>query len=114
MCKTIDLESSCTDSDKGYAIDDTCSFRVLPILITLSAYMSHFVFQTDGKRRDTVFINGIHHSLDLVALICYWKLKQKYPGWFTIFHSEVQNCIAAYNVRTWLLNIHCYSVTTVR
>ena len=44
-------------------------------------------FQSDGKRRDFIFINGIRQSLDLVALICYWKLKQKYPGWSSSFYE---------------------------
>ena len=31
--------------------------------------------------KDTaVMVNGVRQSLDLVALICYYKLKKKCPG----------------------------------
>ena len=36
-------------------------------------------FQGDGKVKD-VIVNGKKQSLDLVALICYHKLKQKCQG----------------------------------
>ena len=38
------------------------------------------VLQGDSKVKDVV-VNGKKQSLDLVALICYHKLKQKCQGW---------------------------------
>ena len=35
--------------------------------------------QVDG-RRESVLVNGVKRNLDLVALICYSKLKKKCPG----------------------------------
>lgn len=36
--------------------------------------------QTEGKVKDTVLVNGTKQSLDLVALICYNKLRKKSLG----------------------------------
>ena len=35
--------------------------------------------QADG-RREGVLVNGVKRNIDLVALICYSKLKKKCPG----------------------------------
>ena len=37
-------------------------------------------FQVEGKVKDTVVVNGVKQSLDLVALICYNKLRKKCLG----------------------------------
>ena len=42
-----------------------------------------FCTQYESKKdpaKDTVLVNGVKHSLDLVALVCYHKLKSKCPG----------------------------------
>lgn len=43
----------------------------------------HCPYQIDVKKevtKDTVVVNGKSHSVDLVALICYHKLRKKCPG----------------------------------
>ena len=36
--------------------------------------------QSEGKVKDTVMVNGTKQSLDLVALVCYNKLRKKSLG----------------------------------
>ena len=42
------------------------------------------VSRRDSGRGDTVVVNGVRHSLDLVALIAYFKLKKKCQGLYTL------------------------------
>ena len=39
--------------------------------------------KSDGGRGDSVLVNGVRRSLDLVALIAYFKLKKKCQGEIT-------------------------------
>lgn len=49
----------------------------------MSVYVC-LIYQGEGKKdvlKDmAVVVNGAKQSLDLVALICYYKLKKKFPG----------------------------------
>ena len=42
------------------------------------------VSRRDCGRGDTVVVNGARHTLDLVALIAYFKLKKKCQGLFVM------------------------------
>lgn len=46
-------------------------------------YILQVVSRRDSGRGDTVVVNGVRHSLDLVALIAYFKLKKKCQGLYT-------------------------------
>ena len=50
------------------------------------------VSRRDCGRGDTVVVNGARHTLDLVALIAYFKLKKKCQGQFVI-QSVMAVCV---------------------
>ena len=60
------------------------------------------VSRRDCGRGDTVVVNGARHTLDLVALIAYFKLKKKCQGLFLMQVMAVSMycvlivCIVAY------------------
>ena len=47
-------------------------------------YIVQVVSRRDCGRGDTVAVNGARHTLDLVALIAYFKLKKKCQGTFKV------------------------------
>lgn len=57
-----------------------------------------------------VVVNGIKQSLDLVALICYHKLKQKCQGQFQLHVHVIQELVGLYSCST-VENVGNYSLT---
>ena len=62
------------------------------------------VSRRDSVRGDTVAVNGVRHSLDLVALIAYFKLKKKCQG---------ERGLLMYCVIDWCMYEYTVSVSPV-
>lgn len=72
-----------------------------------SPSLFHHQVESLGRRevvKDTVVVNGVRHSLDLVALICYFKLKKKCQGL----------CVVQGNVQVLLVHVHVCTATLSR
>ena len=66
--------------------------------------------KVEGKVKDTVMVNGTRQSVDLVALICYNKLKKKCPGETLIFMACIVNALLVLSLLCILYILHIVSL----